>query len=87
MYHHTTSPVYLRLLEENTMTYTRPEHIQFVKDMKAAGRFIRHYNGNYAPEGPSIRCPRWDLQSVCRATDVWLHWFDTGWDCTVYPHI
>jgi len=65
--------------------YTKPEHIQFVKDMDAADRTVEHCDSYLFSEGPCIVCSRWELQDVCKETDVKLRWGSLSWDYTVYP--
>lgn len=64
-------------------TYTRPDAVQFVKDMQAAGLEVSHYKGRGFYEGPSVRVDR--LQQAMQHTTVEVNYDNMGLGYVVHP--
>lgn len=65
------------------MTYTHPDHIQFVSNMEAAELEARHYNGRFWWQGPAVAVD--NLQDALSHTKVRCQWDNLGLGYIVYP--
>lgn len=71
------------------MTYTHPDHIQFVNDMWCRCDTIRHelevrhYNGRFWWQGPAVAVD--NLQDALSHTKVRCQWDNLGLGYIVYP--
>lgn len=72
-------------MEWRGVTYTKPEHVQFVNDMIAAGERdnLMCYHGSSMYYGPAVSVP--NLQEALGATQVRCHWDNLGLGFIVHP--
>ncbi len=72
-------------IEWRGVTYTRPEHVQFVNDMIAAGERdnLMCYHGSPVYYGPGVSVP--NVQDALGATQVRCHWDNLGLGFIVHP--
>lgn len=63
--------------------YESRDHNRFVKDMRAAGLRLRHYNGRWFWSGPAVSVDR--VQDAQKATKVRCQWDQLGMGYIVYP--
>ena len=72
-------------MEWRGVTYTKPEHVQFVNDMIAAGERdnLMCYHGSPVYYGPGVSVP--NVQDALGATQVRCHWDNLGLGFIVHP--
>ena len=72
-------------IEWKGVTYTKPEHVQFVNDMIAAGERdnLMCYHGSPMYYGPGVSVP--NAQDALGATQVRCHWDNLGLGFIVHP--
>lgn len=69
------------------VTYRLPEHVQFVRDMLAAGIKVSYYHGRYFYFGPSAEGDDDMQHRIYRATEVKLQSDTRGYDRILYPTV
>ena len=72
-------------IEWKGVTYTKPEHVQFVNDMMAAGERdnLMCYHGSPMYYGPGVTVP--NIQDALSATQVRCHWDNLELGYIVHP--
>jgi AMP-binding enzyme len=72
-------------MEWKGVTYTKPEHVQFVNDMITAGERdnLMCYHGSPLYYGPAVSVP--NVQDALGATQVRCHWDNLGLGFIVHP--
>ncbi len=72
-------------IEWKGVTYTKPEHVQFVNDMIAAGERdnLMCYHGSPVYYGPGVSVP--SVQDALGVTQVRCHWDNLGLGFIVHP--
>ena len=83
--HESVDGLEIAKIEWKGVTYTKPEHVQFVNDMMAAGERdnLMCYHGSPVYYGPGVSVP--NVQNALGATQVRCHWDNLGLGFIVHP--